>query len=334
MRDRINNWSARGWQRLEGEHPRTVALRERVLSWLDEVPEPHRTQWDRRLKSNDDPSYYSVTLELFLHHFFNSQGWEIAIEPELPGTSNRPDFLLWQGGRRVIVEAKVLLAAEQEAVQDARLMKAANEIGRKLGCTVSIHPRIPLPPGLPNKRIAAKIERMARGAEPVKEFVVTDEHQGDVYELEVRVLDLSGEEPTPTGVGVVMGQAAMSTTGHRLRSAIQEKAGKYGALDSPFVIVLWPVGPDYMPGTDDLEALRGDKVWEMNLDTEEIEERYSSNGIFREKKDGRLRWAHVSAVVFCQPGDSERMPVVYHNLDAKYPLDGDWFQGWQQHELD
>ena len=131
-----------------------------------------------------------------------------------------------------------------------------------------------------------------------------------------------------------MGQAAMSTTGHRLRSAIQEKAGKYGALDSPFVIVLWPVGPDYMPGTDDLEALRGDKVWEMNLDTEKIEERYSSNGIFREKKDGRLRWAHVSAVVFCQPGDSERMPVVYHNLDAKYPLDGDWFQGWQQHELD
>ena len=109
MRDRISGWSARGWERVEGDRPQTVALREQVLSWLGEVPEPHQAQWERRLRSDDDRSFRSVVLELFLHHSFKAPSWKIAIEPELSGTRNRPDFLLTRDGSRVIVEAKVLL---------------------------------------------------------------------------------------------------------------------------------------------------------------------------------------------------------------------------------
>ena len=256
--NQISGWSARGWERLQSDNPSTVALRKRVLSWLQEVREPYRTQWDKRLRSNDGHPYFSVVLELFLHHWFVSRDWDIVIEPELPDTRNHPDFLVRRGDSRVIVEAKVLLDAENEAEQDARLMQLADEVGRKIGCTVHVHPLSELPPSLPYKRIAVQIERNAQGAELAREFVISGEHQGHTYELEVLVLDVLGDEPAPTGVGVVTGQAALSTTGSRLRVAIQEKAGKYGALDTPFVIAVWPAGFDYVQDSDDWDALLGE----------------------------------------------------------------------------
>ena len=328
MRDRISGWSARGWERLEGDSPQTAALREQVLSWLSEIQEPHRMQWERRLHSNDDRSFYPVVLELFLHHSFKKRSWNIAIEPELSGTRNRPDFVLARDDSRVIVEAKVLLDAESEAQQDMRLMKLADEVGRKIGCTVGIHPLRPLPPSFPSKRIAEEVEQKAQGCEPVREFVISGEHQLQPYELDVRVLELDGDEPAPAGVGIVMGQAVLSTTGPRLRAAIREKAGKYGPLDTPFVIAVWPAVMDYTSEPHDLEALLGDRGLEIDPRTEEVKLRYSRNGIFLELKEKRHRWAHVSAVIVCQPGVTEAVPVVHHNPNAKRPLGNEEFLGW------
>ena len=333
MGNRISGWSARGWERLQGDRPSTIALRDRVLSWLQEVREPYRTQWGKRLQSNDDPPFFSVVLELFLHHWFASRDWDIAIEPELPGTRNHPDFLVRRGESGAIVEAKVLFDAENEAEQDARLMQLADDVGRKIGCTVHVHPLRQLPPSLPYKRIAAKIESNAHGTEPVREFVISDEHQGYAYELEVRVLDLLGDEPAPTGVGVIMGQAALSTTGSRLRKAIQEKAGKYGVMNTPFVIAVGSAGFDYVQEQDDWNALLGDRRGEVNQRTEEVVESYSNNGIFTEMKDGKYRWNHASAVVTCRLRDPESTPSVYHNPHATFPLTDELFEGWQQHWL-
>ncbi len=69
-----------------------VAAREEFLSWLSKVPQPHQASWKGRLMSVLDHPHYSVRLELYLHHYFESNGWRIDIEPEMLRSPNKPDF--------------------------------------------------------------------------------------------------------------------------------------------------------------------------------------------------------------------------------------------------
>ena len=56
-----------GWEHLSGNHPEIVGIRKDVLQQLGEVSEPHRSVWDKRLKSKLDHSHFSVRLEIYLH---------------------------------------------------------------------------------------------------------------------------------------------------------------------------------------------------------------------------------------------------------------------------
>ncbi len=92
-------WDIRGWKSLTiHDDPPLVAAREEFLSWLSKVPEPHRASWKQRLESELDHPHYSVRLELYLHHYFESSGWSIDIEPDMPGSPNKPDFKVVRGG--------------------------------------------------------------------------------------------------------------------------------------------------------------------------------------------------------------------------------------------
>ena len=324
--------SARGWERLQNDRPQVVAFREQLLSWLEEVKEPRQTQWSKRLKSNDDHAFYPVVLEIFLHHSFVNRGWQIAIEPQLADTSNHPDFLLKHADCKVIVEAKVLFDTPQMTVQDNRFRELSENLSKKLNYAILIHPRRVPPHSMPSKLIADQVERRA-GSENRKHFTVKGKHQGHPYELEVTVLDSVGVRFIPTGVVASVGQWTRDTACLRLRKAIQEKAGKYGVLGMPFVVTVWPSFPYHTQREHDREALLGDVVWELDWRTEEFSGRHSSNGIFTELKDGRHRWAHVSAVATCQPSDPEGTPTVYHNPHATFPLTGELFEGWNQYWL-
>ena len=323
--------SARGWGRLQNDRPEVVALREQLLSWLKEVEEPCQTQWSNRLKSNNDHSFYPVVLELFLHHSFVNRGWQIAVEPQLVDTSKRPDFLLKLAEERVIVEAKVLFDSPQIAIQDNRFRELSENLSKKLNLAILIHPRRLPPYSLPSRSIADQIERKARDLENAKYFTIKGKHQGCPYELEVTVLDSVGE--IQSGVMASVGQWTRDTACLRLREAIQEKAGKYGVLGMPFVVTVWPSFPYYAQKEHDIEALLGDVVWELDWGTEEFSRRHSPNGIFTEMKDGKHRWAHVSAVATCQPTDAESTPTLYHNPHTTFPMTGQLFEGWQQYRL-
>ena len=82
------------WEDLAGDNPEFVSLRNEALRQLGAVPEPHRSVWEERLKSKLEHSHSSARLEICLHDFFKKRGWEIEIEPEMPGTPNTPDFFL------------------------------------------------------------------------------------------------------------------------------------------------------------------------------------------------------------------------------------------------
>ena len=285
-----------------------------------------------------DDHHFSVRLELYLHQFFKERDWKIEIEPDLPGTPNHPDFYLHQGGNQILVEAKTLLDSHAVAQQDTRLYTLADELTKKLNRTVLIHPYFDLPSSLPNRHIAADIEKRASGTELFHEFRIAGEHQGQPYELEVTIL--FDHKLTPNqGVGAMVGQVHEANTGQRMREEIINKASKYGEMNTPFVVALWPQTNLYIPGPseDDLVALRGDEVWILKpLGGGSTS--FEPNGVFSLKRsDSTHRYSHVSAVATYQfkydvePPHTGRSTLrVYHNPWAERPLDLDVFQGVSQ----
>ena len=328
-------FNIQGWGHLSGNHPETVEIRRNVLQQLGEVPEPHRSDWKGRLKSKLDHSHFSVRLEIYLHHFFNERGWQTSIEPDLPGTSNRPDFLLSKGEHEIIVEARTVLGAESHRQQDGRLMQLADGLSGKLNRTVLIHPMIDLPSSLPNRRIAAEIENRAFGVELLQEFYIDGEHQGEPYSLKVVVI-LEDKSSSTADVSVTVGQAVDVEIGRPVREAILQKAKKdYGEIDAPFVIAIWPKLPWHFSGDDDddLVALYGDKVW-VGPDYFDLRVSCKRNGVFTlQREDGTHRHSQVSAVLFCRPDKSDPLRV-YHNPFAKRPVRMDVFKGIPQCYID
>ena len=343
----MNKLNIHGWEHLSGSNFSVVAVRKEVLRQLEDVPEPHRSKWEKRLKSKLDHSHFSVRLEIYLHNFFKERGCGIDIEPELPGTNNRPDFRVSRGEHEILVEAKTLVDPIPVQQQDTRLRTLADGLSGKLNRTVSIHPYIDLPPSLPNRHIAAEIEKRASDVGPLQEFRVADEHQGYPYELEVTIM--LDEKPAPTAdIGRMVSQAQESRTGQRMRKEIVQKAGKYGKPGIPLVIVVWPQTWLYEPGPlpdhetpgDDYIALVGDEVW-PELTFGEFTRSSKFNGAFcKRRQDGSRAHPHVSAVAVYQFS----FPVnknhhlhdlrIFHNASANRPLSKDTFQGIPQCTID
>lgn len=328
-------FNVHGWEHLSGNHSEIVEIRKDVLQQLGEVQEPHRSVWEKRLKSKLDHSHFSVRLEIFLHHFFNKRGWQISIEPELPGTPNSPDFLLSKAEHGMIVEARTVLGAKSEMQQDSRLMQLADGLSRKLSRTVLIHPMIDLPSSLPSRRIAAEIENRSSRFELLQEFYIEGEHQGQPYSLEVTVI-LEDKPGSTADVGVTAGQAVHVEIGHPVREAILKKAKKdYGEIDAPFVIATWPKLPWHFSDSDDddLVALYGDEVW-VGPSYSDLRVSHMPNGVFTlQREDDSRRYSHVSAVVFYHPDKSDFLKV-YHNPFARRPVRTDAFKGIPQCYID
>ena len=166
----MGRFNIHGWEHLSGDNSEVVAARNEVLRQLRIVPEPHQSRWEKRLKSKQDHSHFSVHLEIYLHHFFKDRGWKVDIEPKLPSTCNHPDFVVRMGRDEMMVEAKTVLGAESERQQDDRLMQLIDDLSGKLNRTVLIRPMLDLPSSLPIRRIAAEIETRASKANCCRSF--------------------------------------------------------------------------------------------------------------------------------------------------------------------
>ena len=354
----MNRWNPHGWDRLSGCNAEVIKARNDILQCLDRVPEPVRTNWYGRLTSKLDHPHFSTRLEIQLYDFFKARGWDVAIEPVLLGTNNRPDFLLRQGLEELVVEAKVVFNPKSVAEQETRLCELAESLTGSLNRSVSIHPSRELPPiSLPRNIIAAEIERRASNAkEELLEFHVIGQHRGYDYDLEVMVL--LDEKPSEfADIGSTMALSHFSDSnelGQRIRGEIIKKTKKYGDLDIPFVVAVWPKFTPYNANldddfNDDSIALLGDEIWgefEGRLwvppgETKGWSASRVKNGVFTlQREDGTSRYSRLSAVIIYDfrynyvdvirhyvPSHSIR---VYHNPSAKFPLNGQVFKGVPQ----
>ena len=322
-------WDIRGWNRLMvHDDPPLVAARQEFQSWLIEVPEPWQSKWRGRIQSALDHPHLSVRLELCLHHYFKSKGWIVDIEPEMPGSPNKPDFRVTRGQDRILVEAKAILD-EQTITQETRTLKqVADNLSGKLSRDVIIEPLSDLPPSLPAKRIKAQIEqRVKTQADEVVEFDFSDVHQGSPFTLKILILP-EGSSTKRGGVGGTISGVHTLNIGKRIRDALEEKAGKYGSKDMPFVIAVYGVGEFPVQTRDEFDALFGDRVWNVHS-SGQVTERRKQNGFFTSMPEGKRRHEDVSAALFYRFKWLEDTHVhllhIYHNPFALRPVNSDLF---------
>ena len=301
--------------------------------WLAEVPEPYKAVWRGRLESNLDHPHLSVRLELYLHHYFKSNNWGIKIEPEMLGSSNKPDFRVTRGENSVLVEAKTVLDEQTIAQETQRLRQVADNLSGKLSRDVIIEPLSDLPPSLPARRLKAQIEqRVKTQADEVVEFDFSDLHQGSPFTLKIIIL-LGGSSTKRGCVGGAISGIHTLTIGKRIRDALEEKAGKYGSINMPFVIAVYGAGEFPVQTKDEFEALFGDRVWNLHS-SGQVTERRKPNGFFCSMREERHRHEDVGAVLFYRfkwVNDTHvHRAHIYHNPFALKPLSPDLFPGVPQ----
>lgn len=330
-------WDVRGWQRLTvNDDPPLVVARQEFLSWLAEVPEPTRTVWRGRLESRLDHPHLSVRLELFLHHYFRSNDWTTEIEPEMTISPNRPDFRVTHGESRIIMEAKTVLDELNTAQQTQRLRQLADNLKSRLSRDVIIQPLSDLPSSLPNKKIRSEIEQRARTqTEKVVEFNLSDIHLKTLYTLKVVILPRTSDSLEPEGVGGTISGVHTIILGKRIRDALEEKAGKYGLIDTPFTIALYVDTMFPAHTKHELDALFGDREWLVpTRGVGDVTERRKPNGFFTSVREGKHNYEDVSSVLFYRFKWLENTHVhsahIYHNPFALKPLNPNLFPGVPQ----
>ena len=267
-------YDVRGWKRLTVHEDRPlVAAREEFLAWLGEVPEPSRVDLEARLRSDLDSAHLPARLELFVHHHLRSNNWEVQIHPQVAHTSNRPDFCAKKEDSTLIVECRSVFDQRTIVQQDQRLHQLADDVSKRLGRTVILHPLSDLPPNIPARRIRSWIERqqIPDASPELMEFDFWDDYETTVkgkiqlfhYGVQAIVPKLDEGGEAITGVQGLMSQARTVTTAQRLSEALREKASKYGTLDLPYVIAVSGETWSPMNTKDEVDALFGGRMWSI-----------------------------------------------------------------------
>ena len=326
-------WDVRGWKRLTvRDEPPLSVVREEFLSWLNEVPDPNRKDLEQRLKNKDDGPHFSARLEIFLHHYFLSSGWEVLSHPTLPNTQNHPDFQVSRDDTRIIVEAKSVLEQPDVVGQENLLRQLADEISRRMKRTIIIESLSELPSGLPANRIRGEIEGHSgwqRDADvEAVEFQVAGDHNGAPYTLNVIGIKSGGAHSPPAGVQGTISPVRKLVIGQQLKEALTLKAGKYGALEGAFVIAVSCETSFPAETRDELAALFGDEVWNLGADRQ-VTQSWKPNGLFTLSRQGRPRYERVSAIViyrfkWLEDGHEHRTHM-YHNPYARHPVQPELF---------
>lgn len=313
--------------------PEAFRVRQKVEEWLSRCPQDHMTQLAARLSSNDDELFSSAAFELILHELIVGSGHEILeVEPEVPDTNKRPDYLVRSKcGQAFYVEA-VNVTGETPSTRAAQ-KRRDSAIDVIYSVRSEWHMLDVYPKGMPSQPIRLKalrksledwIGRLEKGRADAPPFVWQD--AGFCVVINPRNRNRRQTEADETSVAMEMGEGKSGILGDGIREALKKKASKYGKLPHPLVVAVNDL--TFFAGLDDLwAALFGSPcvVFRKYADgrVESLdEERRRFNGVLLDSR--RPRRNGLSAVMYFEGlsawSAGHRAGTIAHNPFARRPL--------------
>ena len=153
------------------------------MAWGDTAR--RRADIEARLRSNREHAHFSACLELFVHHYFHSNGWNVQTHPTMAHSPNHPDFLVDKHDGPILVECRSVFDREEISQQDQRLRQVTESVSRRLGRTVILQLLSDLPPNVPARRIRTWIEQQ----DISDDSAATDENLDGENELDQIAID-------------------------------------------------------------------------------------------------------------------------------------------------
>lgn len=332
---------------LEGSTRQVMSdVRSMVSQWWANFPAAEQENIKKRLKS-DDVSFSSAIFELLVHQTLVSAGHTVvAVEPEIAGTSKRPDFKMRDPkGQEYILE---LTEARDQSADNAASLKRRQEIQDRISEIGSGDFFVDVwwfeePASL--DKIGNKIKEirtwlhgldyqreMDRGISISTPRAQRPSHRvwADNYKFELTAYprNLRKEAKSPC-LGMNTDGVKASTSEESLKASIKTNASRYGELGIPYFIAInihdFAIDVDSEVGalfgplnlcilTDKNTGKMIKKYWE-----------YSGDGQFIRKgkpKNTRVTgvWIFRNLSLF---GGNNRKSCVYYHPHAKFPMELD-----------
>ena len=229
-------------------------IRSLIEEWCSRVPDDERHEIIRRITPGKDLALHSAFLELYTHELLLATGHSVTFHPVLLGTRKRPDFLVTDhDGNEAIIECTVATEeSDSDRAAQARLDTLYDAINRVNCADVFLDLRIT---GTPNSPVAGR-----RWRSEIQRWVDSLDYDGLLAmapfpnHWELPKLDLCRDglhvtitpipkKPSARGkgqrsVGIQSIPGCMVTSHDKIRETVRHKAGRYGAMSRPYIIVV------------------------------------------------------------------------------------------------
>lgn len=291
-----------------------------------------------RLRTGNDREFTSAFWELYLYETYRRDGWMIEIEPDVPGVTTHPDFLVSKNDINYYVEARCTFeggnnlgaSARLQTVYDAlddinsgafHLAVTTAHIGTQAPATTKLRTELEI---WLSQLDPDADDYTLRDDRPERrhEWVQDDWHL--VFHPIPRAAAIRGDPAQrPLGVFLPAGASFIDDI-TPLRDALREKGSKYGDLPHPLVIAI-NIGSGYHDELDTLQALYGTIGWQLDMDDPAAEAELVLKEPGYWGAPGRPRHRHVAGVLLAEGIHYGRVaqyaPTFWAHPNAKQPVD-------------
>lgn len=221
------------------------AVRSLMEEWFERFPDESKNDLRQRFRSDDPRSSLGAFWELYVHEIHRRLGYDLQRDPEVPGTSKRPDFLASRGESAFYLEATIVSYSDDEMAARTRWNVVLDLVDEAFNPDFYLGLNITLPGReTPAKRdIVPPIEEWlasldwaeAQAADTPAEWVLSARD----WALELRAYpkaDSSRGDPLFLTVGFNRPVAYRADERGRIEKDLKDKALRYGEPDLPFVV--------------------------------------------------------------------------------------------------
>jgi hypothetical protein len=312
--------------------PAAAEVREFLTRSVALYPEAGRSDLIARLRSIDT-TFDSAVFELIIYQLLVRSGHEIlAIEPAIPGTAKRPDFLVAApDGTELIVECVVANGRSEQAIAADRRLSAALEVIAETASPqhlLSVHIEGAAQAVITTRRLrrvlAAWIESLPAGPAGAEAEPFIYEEHGLTLNVSVSVERQRPSEVGDRSVAAIHYPIRAAQPGEDLRGSLNKKARRYGDLGKPYIIAVGDVGA-FNGERHLMDALLGSPAIAFNPNVAGGEPRQvrAQDGVWTNGRRPRKRG--VSGVLYLAGADAwrpwGRSIRFVTNPWAAYPLD-------------
>ncbi|GGD58293.1 hypothetical protein GCM10011514_22880 [Emticicia aquatilis] len=303
-------------------------IRERLEEWFQKYPFNNQKKLKNDLIKN---GFNAAFYELFLYNYFYKLGFNIEIEPEVPNSSHRPDFLIFNDLGSFYLEATTVNGASEIETKREKIRSVVydkiNEFHSPnfyldIQCFQIISGKAPSSKRIVNF-IKDKLSAINNIVENSNHNFISWSYSDEDILMEIGVIPKPTKhkgqtESTTIGIYGGDGTAKIDRSTECINKSLANKSNRYGKLDRPYVIAI-----NLLEKQSDFDtnlALYGTESFIYSKNSRELIKTIRNKDGFFYGKQGFQRKG-VSAVlagaVFPSNSDDFQL-TIYHNIEPYY----------------